>query len=188
MATKKLSRMNRFELLELMYELVKENENLRRKCEQLESRNNSGDRKDTEYSPAARGKPEPDHHRTGDDEHYRTRREEVMQRLMEQTYNPSPTPTPKAASAKKAPVAKKAVAPAKPVAQPEPQPEKASSTQPSSKPVPQARPQASKPAVPPNMEPQQQPRAKPAADDLDLDSILYEYLGDMASGRSGGSS
>lgn len=182
MATKKLSRMNRFELLELMYELVKENENLRRKCEQLEGRNNSYARKDTEYYPVARGKPEPELHRQDDDEYYRIRREEVMQRLMEQTYNPGTTPSPKTAPAKKT------VAPAKPVAQPKPQPETASSMQPSSKPAPQARPQASKPAVPSNVQPQQQPRAKPAAaDDLDLDSILYEYLSEMSSGGNGGS-
>ena len=188
MATKSLRRMNRFELLELMYELVLENEKLRRKCERLEGRGNSEDREDKEYSPPARGKPQTDRPRPDEDEHYRTRREEVMQRMMEQTYNPGATPPPRPSPAKKVPVEKKSAPAAKPVAQQKPQPERAAVQQQTLKPpVVKARPQTSKPAEPARIQPQQQPRAKPAAaTDLDIDSILNEYLSDLASGRNGG--
>ena len=100
MGTNKLKRMNRFELLELMYRLVKENEELRRRCEKLESRNGVPEREKTSY---------PAPHSTAstwvdEDEHFRTRREEVMQRMMEQTIQPpprkpvrsQPTPQPRA--------------------------------------------------------------------------------------------
>ena len=98
MGTNKLKRMNRFELLELMYRLVKENEELRRRCEKLESRNGVPEREKTSY---------PAPHSTAstwldEDEHFRTRREEVMQRMMEQTIQPPPRkPVPPAAPVKK---------------------------------------------------------------------------------------
>ena len=56
MATKQLKRMNRFELLELMYELVRENEKLRRKCERLEGRGGADEWDDTAYSRSVREK------------------------------------------------------------------------------------------------------------------------------------
>ena len=116
MATKELKRMNRFELLEMMYELVRENEKLRRKCDRLEGRSGMSEEESTDYtySSARRYEPEPDDRKpkrentsgfslfrkrqkepeqeeeywTDDDEHYQTRREEVMQRMMEQSYAP----------------------------------------------------------------------------------------------------
>ena len=170
MGTNKLKRMNRFELLELMYRLVKENEELRRRCEKLESRNGVPEREKTSY---------PAPHSTAstwvdEDEHFRTRREEVMQRMMEQTIQPPPRkPVPPAAPVKKKDAGAQSPAVRK-AEQPKPQATKAVVPEPvNEKPV--------------RSQPTPQPRAKPSpTESFDIESILNEYLSDTSSGGSGG--
>ena len=209
--------MNRFELLELMYELVKENEALRRRCDKLEGRFSSPEREDTCYPPPARSRPEPmpeqkperkktkreesagfsllkkrknepeEEYWTEDDEHYRTRQKEVMQRMMEQTYSPSSTAwSPSSMKSAKASDARKPSTLSGTALQLKPEPARFVAAKPqTSRPAAQAVPQPQRPAAPARAQPQQ-PRAKPAEPDFDIDSILNEYLGDLSSDRSGG--
>ena len=162
--------MNRFELLELMYRLVKENEELRRRCEKLEGRGSMAQREKTAY-PAPHAATDT---WVDEDEHFRTRREEVMQRLMEQTIQPQPRKPDRPAAAVKnsEPVKKKSAA--RQAVQPKPQPVKAVVSE-----------QAKEEPV--RNQPAPQPKARPSpSENLDLDSILSEYLSDISSDRSGG--
>lgn len=208
-ATKELKRMNRFELLELMYELVRENEKLRRKCERLEGRGGADEWDDTAYSRSAREKaraePEREYRSADEDEHYRTRREEVMQRMMEQTYQPAPSYTrQKAAPAKRAQETERPLQPIRPAAQPvsrqqarqpaRPQPEdypvmeQTGRASPRAQPVRQAAPAQQPKTPPPARQAAPKPQASPSyTEDFDIDSILSEYLVDQPYGRGGGS-
>ena len=82
MARKDLKRMNRFELLELMYRLVTENERLSKQCEELESQlrymQRGGDPWAATQSPYAYREPQP-----------MSRREEILARMDEQTSRPA---------------------------------------------------------------------------------------------------
>ena len=170
--------MNRFELLELMYELVRENEKLRRKCERLEA-GNADPEESTAYSYTARSRPaqEQEHYRYDEDEHYRTRREEVMQKMMEQTYQPAPSPA-RQTTPSRSPERKKTAAPVKPAAQPA----RSAAAQPAKQAV---QPQPVRQAAP--VKPQPQPKTREASpDDFNIDSILQEYLADVDSGENGG--
>ena len=88
MARKDLKRMNRFELLELMYRLVTENERLSKQCEELESQlrymQRGGDPWAATQSPYAYREPQP-----------MSRREEILARLSGTSLPPSrPEPHP----------------------------------------------------------------------------------------------
>ena len=184
MARTDLKRMNRFELLELMYRLVTENERLSKQCEELESQlrymQRGGDPWAATQSPYAYREPQP-----------MTRREEILARMDEQTSRPSPrreaapqqtraSPRREAAPTR-APVAPpRAESPAERYPAPSgagrstaPQRTPARPAQQAqSRPVP--KPQSAAPRAPVKTSPK-----LPEPDDFDIDSILEDYFSDL---------
>ena len=184
MAKTNLKRMNRFELLELMYKLVVENENLSQRCAELERQLNYGSRGGDYRS--ARESPR-DYY---DEPRTMTRREEILARMDEQSSRPAsrreaPERQGTEAPRRRSTQASRATAPAEssPVRaearRPAPQPQQKSSAS-----RPAAQPKASAPASP-TTQAQPVPRApvKPARmppeDDFDIDSILEDYFSDL---------
>lgn len=200
MAKTNLKRMNRFELLELMYRLVTENERLTQQCAELERQLNYGSR-GGEYRPA--GESPRDYY---DEPRTMSRREEILARMDEQSSVPArrreadepsgrASPARRAApsqSARSVSASRQASAPA-PAARRAAQPSEEESTptpvRRSSSPAarPQQRPaaQPKAPAARPAQQVQSAPRAavKPAKmppeDDFDIDSILEDYFSDL---------
>ncbi len=185
MARTDLKRMNRFELLELMYRLVTENERLASQCEELESQlrymQRGGDPwADAQPSYAYRD-PRP-----------MTRRDEILARMDEQTSRPAPrrdaapqqtraSPRREAAPARAPVTPPRAEAPAERYPAPSgagrsPTPQRAPARpaqQAQSRPVPQPQ-QSAASRAPVKMSPK-----VPEADDFDIDSILEDYFSDL---------
>ena len=181
MAKTNLKRMNRFELLELMYRLVVENESLSQRCEELEAMLGSPQR-----VSASRPARESYGYEDYRESQPLSRREEIMARMEEQTYRPQPRrevepqqsrASPRQApSAKPAPAGKRSEAPvAKPAvpaeerryaaAQPKAKEPSRQASQPRS---------AARPAV------KEVPK-KPVQDNMDLDSILEDFFKEFPS-------
>ena len=181
--------MNRFELLELMYRLVVENENLSQRCEELEAMLSSQQR--VSASMPAREDYGYENYRESQP---LSRREEIMARMEEQTYRPQPrrevepqqsrTSPRQAPSAKPAPAGKRSEAPvAKPAVPAEER--RYAAAQPKAKEPSRQASQPRSAARPPVKE---VPK-KPVQDNMDLDSILEDFFKEFPpdSGKGGAS-
>lgn len=192
MAKTNLKRMNRFELLELMYRLVVENESLSQRCEELEAMLGSPQR-----VSASRPARESYGYEDYRESQPLSRREEIMARVEEQTYRPQPRrevePQQSRASPRQAPSAKPAPAGKRseaPVAKPAVPAEErryaaAQPTQPKAKGPSRQASQPRSAARPPVKE---VPK-KPVQDNMDLDSILEDFFKEFPpeSGKGGAS-
>ncbi len=190
MAKTNLKRMNRFELLELMYKIVTENEQLSQRCAELERQlgysARSGDYRSAGESP--RG--------FYDEPRTMSRREEILARIDEQTSVPrarreaagSPgraSPARRAATsapagASSAPARRRAAPPVEAEEAPSRVKPKASlAAQSAARPAAQPKAPAARPAA------QAAPRAParaaqmPPDSDFDIDSILEDYFSDL---------
>ena len=183
MAKTNLKRMNRFELLELMYKLVVENESLTRRCAELERQLNYGSR-GGEYR-SARESPR-DYY---DEPRTVSRRDEILARVDEQTSVPrtrreaperqnteTPRRRPTQASRVTAPAEREPVRAE--TARPAPQPQQKA---PAARPAAQPKAPASRPATQAQPAPRAPVRSAqmPPDDDFDIDSILEDYFSDL---------
>ena len=180
MAKTNLKRMNRFELLELMYRIVTENEQLTKRCDELERQLGYGGYRSARESPR-------DYY---DEPRTMSRRDEILARMDEQSSVPRTRREADVQPSRASPARR--TAPAAPAARQASQPAEAESA-PSSRvrqsPAPAARPQqrpAAQPKAPASRPaPQPAPRAPakaaqmPADDDFDIDSILEDYFSDL---------
>ena len=181
MAKTNLKRMNRFELLELMYRIVTENEQLTKRCEELERQLGYGGYRSARESPR-------DYY---DEPRTMSRRDEILARMDEQTSRPTRQreaevqpgrASPARRTAPAAPAARRASAPVEaeeapsrvrqspaPAARPQQRPD-AQPKAPASRPAPQAQPAPRAPVKQAQM---------PPDDDFDIDSILEDYFSDL---------
>ena len=190
MAKTNLKRMNRFELLELMYRIVTENEQLSQRCAELERQLGYGSRGGDYRSARENPRGFYDEPRT------MSRREEILARMDEQTSVPrarreaevSParaSPAKRAApsapsGSSAAPARRRAAAPVEAEEAPSRVRPKASpAAQPAARPAAQPKAPAARPAA------QATPRAParaaqmPPDADFDIDSILEDYFSDL---------
>lgn len=180
MAKTNLKRMNRFELLELMYKIVTENEKLTKRCDELERQLGYGGYRSARESPR-------DYY---DEPRTMSRRDEILARMDEQTSQPTRQREADVPSGRASPTRR--TAPAAPAARRVSQPaeeESAPSSRVRQSPAPAARPQqrpAAQPKAPASRPaPQPAPHAPakaaqmPPDDDFDIDSILEDYFSDL---------
>ncbi len=201
MAKTNLKRMNRFDLLELMYRLVVENEDLSRRCAELERQLNYGSRGE-EYCTARESSR--DYY---DEPRTTSRRDEILARLDEQSSVPrtrreADAPSSRASPARRAASAQSARSASVPRQASAPAPAARRATQPpEEESTPTSVRRSSSPAARPQQRPAAQPKAPPARpaaqaqsapraavkpakmppeDDFDIDSILEDYFSDLA--------
>ena len=182
MAKTNLKRMNRFELLELMYRIVTENERLTKRCDELERQLGYGGYRSARESPR-------DYY---DEPRTMSRRDEILARMDEQSSDPRTRREADVQPSRASPARR--TAPAAPAARRVSQPaeeESAPSSRVRQSPAPAARPQqrpAAQPKAPasrPAPQPQSAPRTTvkaaqmPPDDDFDIDSILEDYFSDL---------
>lgn len=166
-----LKRMNRFELLELMYRLVVENEKLSRRCSELESMLASSRRRADPY-PARNGYASAER-----EQRPATRREEILARVDEQSSVPARRHEADVPSGRASPST--GAAPARAARSASAPQQKA----PASRPAAQPKASAARPAQ--QTVPRAPAKAPPPDDDFDIDSILEDYFSDMALDRKG---
>ena len=179
MAKTNLKRMNRFELLELMYRIVTENEQLTKRCDELERQLGYGGYRSARESPR-------DYY---DEPRTMSRRDEILARMDEQTSVPRTRREADVQPSRASPARR--TAPAAPAARRTSAPVEAEEgpSRVRQSPAPAARPQqrpAAQPKAPASRPaPQPAPRAPakaaqmPADDDFDIDSILEDYFSDL---------
>lgn len=181
MAKTNLKRMNRFELLELMYKIVTENEQLAKRCDELERQLGYGDYRSARESPRS----------YYDEPRTMSRRDEILARMDEQSSVPrtrreADVPSGRASPARRtapaAPAARRASAPVEAEEAPSRvRQSPAPAARPQQRPAAQPKAPASRPAT----QAQPAPRAPvkqaqmPPDDDFDIDSILEDYFSDL---------
>ena len=181
MAKTNLKRMNRFELLELMYKIVTENEQLAKRCDELERQLGYGGYRSARESPR-------DYY---DEPRSMSRRDEILARMDEQTSRPTrqreaEVPSGRASPARRtspaAPAARRTSAPAEAEEVPSRvRQSPAPAARPQQRPAAQPKAPASRPAPQPQSAPRTTVRASqmPPDDDFDIDSILEDYFSDL---------